>query len=123
MTGLLEGWQEHPCCIRGKVKRTSGPVPEAEGICVYLHIEEIEGRLKGTEAPLAFRVTKALSLSALLAEPGALVTIEWIPAQVVCLEDGERVYIATRFHLSRKVSRAFGDGFAVPKWAVSSRDD
>ena len=116
---IMEPGQEHmPHYVRGLVKRTTGPVQEDGKTCVYLHLQEIEGKLKGTEVALTFRVCKDVSLNALLAQPGDIVAVEWTPS--LCTSTGSDGDIgighATRFHLSRKVDKAFGDGFVDPKW-------
>ena len=121
MAGLHEFDLVAPHAMRGKVKRTSGPLQEEDGIVVYLHLEEVEGRNRGREAPLAFRVARSLSLSAVTAAIGDVVSIEWMPSEVRAVEGGEQVYIASRFHLSRNVPEAFGKGFKAPDWPDTPR--
>jgi hypothetical protein len=112
----VEGSEFLPHHFRGKLKRTSGPITESEGVAfVYLHVEELEGETKGTEAALTFRVNTATALFAAMAVPGDIVSIEWIPAD--CRNRADVLIAdATRFHLSRKVHRAYGNGFDRPEW-------
>ncbi len=108
----------------GTVKRTSGTLKEYGVVVVYLHLDD-DTRLhlpvnRRFESPLVFRIPKALSLEALMAQPGDFVYVEWLPGQCAIYPNVHAGVVArvTKFHLSRNVQSGYGDGFHKPNWFV-----
>lgn len=117
------GMDSFPHQTTGVLKRTSGVMKEGDEDVVFIHIEHVtQGRFSTTreELPLVFKVTRAISLEALMASPGDVVFVEWIPTQCSHPENVGAGVVgnATRFHLGRNVAAGFGDGFTKPKWFV-----
>lgn len=104
-----------PTTVVGRVKRCSPVIREGKELVVYLHIEEQLPGLRGwQEAPLIHRVSKNLSLNALMVQAGDRVHVQWIPIDCKRIRDAETIAYAIKFHLSREVAPAYGKGYRDP---------
>ena len=102
--------------LRGRVKRTSGALPDPDecgSLMALLHIEDEEG----VEVVFTFQVKASVCAYALMVKPGDLVYLEWLtgfnaPKQLAHLW----VAKVTKFALHRNVDRKFDGQCGKPEW-------